>query len=213
MSRMQFDENAEIQTGFPRKGLLQSEKKSHKNALGDLKNTIHNTPMGAIPKTPFQGRAKPIAITPTNIMNENSQWKDIRGSKFLGGGSSNQMSQKKPTKPKRTVQKGPKQISDSIDFNHLPESIFQCQDRSVAEIWAENICPNDTEISQIIQMTLNHEPMEIAPKYVPYQDDELVMPPPSPVNSADFPFEPPPLGQTLIMDLLDTAFHQLDMEE
>uniref|UniRef100_A0A1B0GIF1 Uncharacterized protein n=1 Tax=Lutzomyia longipalpis TaxID=7200 RepID=A0A1B0GIF1_LUTLO len=157
MSRMQFDENAEIQTGFPRKGLLQSEKKSHKNALGDLKNTIHNTPMGAIPKTPFQGRTKPIAITPTNIMNENSQWKDIRGSKFLGVGSSNQFSQKKPTKPKRT-----------------------CQDRSVAEIWAENICPNDTEISQIIQMTLNHEPMEIAPKYVPYQDDELVMPPPSP---------------------------------
>lgn len=194
-----------FQTGFPRKGLLQAEK-SHKKALGDVKNTFYNTPMGAIPKTPFQGRVKPFEVTPTNVDDGTSLRSNMKGSRAISPIG------KKP-KSKRVSRKAALPFEpESINYyDQLPESVFQCQDRSVAEIWAENLCPMDDEISKLIEMTLDHQPPDIAPTYIPYTDDELMMPPPSPTNTADFSFEAPQIGESLMFDLINVAFTKMDM--
>lgn len=109
---------------------------------------------------------------------------------------------------KKSQSKGVRFAPEMIDYNNfLPESVYR-DERSITDIWAEKNCPTHDEISKIIQDTLQHDP-EHRPKFIPYED-ELKMPPPSPADSLDFPFENPPMFP---MDLLDVDFSQLNMNE
>ncbi|XP_059619941.1 uncharacterized protein LOC132263937 [Phlebotomus argentipes] len=200
MFRVNYDENAEVPTGLlPGKGGIQRSEKKKKNALGDVKNTIHHTPMGAAPKTPYHGHVKSIVKTPVNELH-NPTGSVVKKSSFVTPGIPMRKSAKRSTK--KSVRMAPEMI-----YNDFPESVYKEDERSLRSIWADN-CLTDCDISEIIQNTLSFDPEEEKPpKCHLYEMDELRMPPPSPVDDSGFTFETPPM-----LPLFDLDFEMSHLE-
>ncbi|GAB0093727.1 hypothetical protein DMENIID0001_089010 [Sergentomyia squamirostris] len=204
MQRVLNDENAAVPATSVGKNVLLSTKKSHKSALGDLKNTIHNTPMGAIPKTPFHAsrlkpKASPVCNTPVNR-------------------PMNSVSVKKASLPAvSSIVKPKKKKSSARIFYDLekvmyedliPGCSFKDDEPCLDEMWAKQDMLTDEEIKKIIQSTMYHDPVnEIPPKFYPYIDEIPMMPPPSP--EPEFNFLPPPM---IPFDFLDEEFASLNLE-